>query len=100
MRFRYVSDLLERFRGYPPDRVRVRPAPGTATKNDVWRLKHERQSCEVVDGVLIDKPATFAGALITTRTVEVLNAWAAPDRRGFAVGPEPVIVLESGNVRL
>jgi hypothetical protein len=51
-----VADLLKQLGDIPPDRVRLYPAPGTATENDVIRvLDHENRPCELVDGTLVVK---------------------------------------------
>ncbi len=56
-----LADLLEQLGGITPDRVRFRPAPGTATEEDVLAIRHspERRLCEVVDGVLVEKAMGF-----------------------------------------
>jgi hypothetical protein len=51
-----VADLLERLGGIPAWRVRFRPAPGTATEQDVLAASREgKRVCELVDGVLVEK---------------------------------------------
>lgn len=49
-----LSELIERL-GVPPERIRCRPAPGTATEADVLRLDDQRVFCELIDGVLVEK---------------------------------------------
>jgi hypothetical protein len=51
-----LADLLERLGGIAPDRVRFRPAPGTATEADVIAVRERHQRiCELIDGVLVEK---------------------------------------------
>ncbi|HMB06053.1 MAG TPA: hypothetical protein VKP69_20265, partial [Isosphaeraceae bacterium] len=54
-----VADLLAQLGDIPPSRVLMRPAPGTATEQDVIALlnRHDRhkQLCELVDGSLVEK---------------------------------------------
>ena len=51
-----VADLLESLGDIPPERVRMRPLPGTATEDDVIAiLAREKRLCELVDGVLVEK---------------------------------------------
>ena len=46
-----LADLLEHLGGIAPERVRFRPAPGTATEEDVLAIHdHEGRLCELVDG--------------------------------------------------
>ena len=52
-----LADLLEQRGGIAPERVRFRPAPGTATEEDMMAIRNspERRLCELVDGVLVEK---------------------------------------------
>ncbi|HLN31126.1 MAG TPA: Uma2 family endonuclease [Gemmataceae bacterium] len=53
---RTIADLLKRLGNIPPERVRFRPAPGTATEQDVLDVEaHENRLCELVEGVLVEK---------------------------------------------
>jgi hypothetical protein len=51
-----AAELLERLGGIAPERLRLRPAPGTATERDLIDI-HDRESrlYELVDGVLVEK---------------------------------------------
>jgi hypothetical protein len=49
-----VADLLESLGDIPPERIRMRPLPGTATEDDVLAVHaSEKRLCELVDGVLV-----------------------------------------------
>ena len=51
-----LADLLKRLGNIPPHRVRARPAPGTATVQDVIEIEaKENRLFELVDGVLVEK---------------------------------------------
>ena len=55
-----LGDLLERLGGVPAERVRYFPLPGTATVADVVEIRdRERRLCELVGGVLVQKPIGF-----------------------------------------
>lgn len=54
---RTLKDLLEQLGGIPPSRVLLRPALGQATEADVIAIgRSENRLCELVDGVLVEKP--------------------------------------------
>jgi tRNA A37 methylthiotransferase MiaB len=56
-----VADLLESLGDIPPERIRMRPLPGTATEDDVLAVHaSEKRLCELVDGVLVEKPIEHA----------------------------------------
>ena len=50
-----IPALLDRLGGIDPARVRLRPAPGTATAEDAERLHDRGWSCELIDGTLVEK---------------------------------------------
>lgn len=52
-----IAELLEQLGDIPPERVRFKPTPGTATKRDLLRLLDKFNiQCELVDGTLVEKP--------------------------------------------
>src|SRR4051812_31126354 len=51
-----LADLQAHLGGVPAGRIRLFPAPGTATEEDaLWLEDHEDRLCELVDGVLVEK---------------------------------------------
>ena len=55
-----VADLIEHLGRIPPQRIRVYPAPGTATEQDVIDIQdREDRLYELVDGVLVEKAMGF-----------------------------------------
>jgi hypothetical protein len=60
-----LGELLDRLGGVPADRVRFNPLPGTATVADVLQIEaHEGRLCELVDGILVEKPMGYAESMI------------------------------------
>ncbi len=52
-----MGELLKQLGDIPPERVRLKPTPGTATKRDLLRLLDKFNiQCELVDGTLVEKP--------------------------------------------
>ena len=52
-----MADLLNSLGNIPPERIRMRPPPGTATEGDVIAVHaKEKYPCELVDRVLVEKP--------------------------------------------
>lgn len=95
--FRTVGALLEHLGGIPPQRVRLHPAPGTATENDI--LEADRL-CELVDGVLVEKPMGFEESLIAGYIIHLIHAFLAPQKLGVVSAPDGPIRLVPGLVRL
>ena len=54
------ADLVRRLGDVPLDRIRLRPAPGTATVEDVDRIEaRENRLFELVEGTLVEKAMGF-----------------------------------------
>jgi hypothetical protein len=47
------ADLHRRLGEVPLERIRMKPAPDTATEEDL--AKHHGRTCELIDGVLVEK---------------------------------------------
>ena len=76
--FQTVDDLLASLGGVSPRRVRMTPAPGTATVRDVIRLRDrdpERRLYELVDGTLVEKPMGAKESWIAARLIILLGMW-------------------------
>ena len=51
-----LAELLRQLGDIPPERVRLKPTPGTATKRDLLRLlEKDNILCELVEGTLVEK---------------------------------------------
>jgi Uma2 family endonuclease len=63
--FRTAADLQEYLGGIPAARIRLQPAPGEATEQDLLTIREqEGRICELVNGILVEKPmATFESRL-------------------------------------
>ena len=92
-----IRDLLRRLGDIAPDRVRLRPAPGTATVADL--LKAENAGCELVDGTLVEKPMGFRESLLAAFLVEVIGPFIRANRLGIRSGEDGPFRLLSGLVR-
>jgi len=93
-----LADLLERL-GVPAERVRWHPLPGTATKEDVVALDdHEDRLCELVDGVLVEKPMGFKESFLACVLIEVLRKFVVPRKLGLVAGEAGMMELSPGLV--
>jgi Uma2 family endonuclease len=72
-----LADLVERLGQVPLDRIRMRPAPGTATVEDVIRIEQdENRLCELVEGVLVEKVMGFRESLLAIAIAHYLREYA------------------------
>jgi Uma2 family endonuclease len=96
-----VAELLERLGNIPPDRVLLQPALGTATEQDVLRLaEHEDRLCELVDGVLVEKPMGTPEAVVAMAVSRALDVFVDDADLGIVLPPDGMLRLSPGLVRI
>jgi len=98
---RTLADLLDHLGGIPPERVRLDPLPGTATEADVLDVEqHENRLCELIDGVLVEKPEGYRESLLAAELLGLLREFVKPRNRGLLSGPDGMMRLFPGLVRI
>jgi Uma2 family endonuclease len=96
-----LADLLGVLGGIAPDRVRFRPAPGTATKEDVLEVERtENRLCELVNGVLVEKPMGYRESVLALALGSILRAFVERANLGIVSGPDGMTELFPGLVRI
>ncbi|MCE9561236.1 MAG: Uma2 family endonuclease [Planctomycetes bacterium] len=101
MTFTTLNDLLARFADYAPERIRLRPTPGTATKEDVLDIdRAEGKLCELIDGVLVEKAVGFKEALLATWLSTQLSVFARQRGLGVVLGADGTVELFPDQVRI
>ena len=96
-----MGELLKRLGGVSPDRVRLRPLPGTATEEDLLAI-HAREDklYELVDGVLVEKIMGTVESYLTCDLIYLLKAFLAGRDLGFLLGPDGAVRLMPGLIRI
>jgi len=98
---RTFADLMKTLGDIPADRIRLHPAPGTATEQDVLDiLDHEGRICELIDGVLVEKAMGHAESQLTLELGYYLIAFLRLRNLGIAAGPDGIMKLASGLLRI
>jgi Uma2 family endonuclease len=97
-----LAELVERLGGIPLERIRFRPPPGTATEDDVLAALEapRKRLCELIDGVLVEKPMGYSESLLAALLIEVLNAFVRPRNLGLVTAPDGTMRLWAGRVRM
>ena len=93
------ADLLDRLGNVPLDRIRVHPAPGTAIEDDLI-VGCEDRLCELVEGVLVDKPVGFHESLLATLIIRAVGRFLDDHDLGHVLGADTMLRLAPGLVRL
>jgi Uma2 family endonuclease len=96
-----LADLLEQLGGIAPSRVRFRPAPGTATEEDVLAIHaRDRRLYELIDGVLVEKAMGLRASFLAIALAAILLNFVRPRRLGIVTGADGMMRLVSGLVRI
>jgi Uma2 family endonuclease len=98
---RTLADLVERLGQIPLDRVRFHPAPGTATERDVLEIAaREDCLCELVDGVLVEKPMGYGESILASFIASMLGNFVRQHNLGHVTGEQGMMRLFPGLVRI
>ena len=96
-----IADLLDRLGGIQPARVRLCPAPGTATEVDVAAIEaRENRLFELVDGALVEKVMGYRESFIALLIGTALNNFVIPRKLGVVTGADGMMKLFPGLVRI
>jgi Uma2 family endonuclease len=96
-----VADLLEKLGGVPPERVRMKPLPGTATEEDLIAIQdRENRNCELIDGTLVEKPLGYLESFLALRLGHLLQNYLDQHDLGALVGEAGSTRLMPGLVRI
>jgi hypothetical protein len=78
-----MADFWQRLGQVPLERVHMTPAPGTAAEQDVLdAIDHHDRICELVDGVLVEKPTGYMESLLAMAIGELLRRFVRAHKLG------------------
>ena len=98
---RNVAELLKRLGGIPARRVRLVPTPGTATERDVLStIDHEGFLCELIDGVLVEKPMVLEESQLTVILLNFIYNHVLARNLGIVAGADGTMRLTTGLLRI
>lgn len=96
-----LADLMAYLGHIDLQRIRLHPAPGTATEQDVVTIhQREKRLCELVEGVLVEKAMGFQEACLAIALGSMLRAFVRPRNLGLISGADGMMRLASGLVRI
>ncbi len=96
-----LADALKQLGGVSPRRVRMHPAPGTATEDDLLTvLDHGNRLCELVDATLVEKPMGFRESYLAGELIRLLGNFVVEQDLGIVTAPDATLRLMPGLVRL
>ena len=92
-----LGELLHYIGDVAPDRVRIVPAPGTATIADL--LRPENEHCELVEGTLVEKPVGQTESFLAMYLSMLVNHFVVQHNLGYMTGEAGYYELPGGTVR-
>jgi Uma2 family endonuclease len=97
-----LADLHARLGSVPLHRIRCHPALGTATEADVLHSVEgeEKHLCELVEGVLVEKPMGYYESLLAGVLIQLLWNFLDEHDLGLVLGADATLRLAPGLVRL
>jgi hypothetical protein len=96
-----VADLAERFVAIPLWRIRRDPAPGSATERNLLAIHaRAKRLCELVDGILVEKPTGYEESVIAIEIARRLGNFVAKHKLGLVAGEGGMLKLARGLVRI
>ena len=96
-----LADLIAYLGHIDLQRIRLHPAPGTATEQDVVTIhQREKRLCELLEGVLVEKAMGFQEACLAIALGSMLRAFVRPRNLGLISGADGMMRLASGLVRI
>jgi len=99
--FHNGDEFLHSIGDVPMSRVVWDPWPGTATEEDLLILvERDQRPCELIDGTLVEKPMGYFESLIAVRLISALCNFVLPRELGLISGPDGMMKLLSGRIRL
>jgi Uma2 family endonuclease len=96
-----AAELLHNLGDIHPSRLRLRPAPGSATEHDLLDIRRrERRLYELVDGVLVEKVMGYMESSLAAWIIMLLADYFRQYDIGNVAGADGAVRLMAGLVRI
>jgi Uma2 family endonuclease len=96
-----LADLQEHLGGIPAQRIRLVPAPGCATEQDLVEIAdREDRLYELEDGVLVEKPMGWHEAILATWISSKIAVYLETNDLGQVLGADGPLKILPGIVKL
>src|SRR6266550_3417550 len=100
--FEDFAELLDHLGHIPPERIRLRPPPGSATEADVLAALEapRKRLCELIDGVLVEKSMGYTESVLGAHLIILLGSFVQSRNLGLVTAPDGTVRLWAGRVRI
>jgi Uma2 family endonuclease len=95
-----AGDVAGWLPGFPIDRIRVSPTPGTATEQDILDVQRQTgQICELIDGTLVDKVMASLESMLAAEIIFHVRAYLQTGDLGIVLGADGYLKILPDQVR-
>ncbi|MGO9110908.1 MAG: Uma2 family endonuclease [Thermoguttaceae bacterium] len=95
-----IADVHARLPGFPADRIRVYPTPGTATEEDVLQAEaRSNRICELIDGTLVEKTMATNESMLAVALAYFLCRYLDTNNLGTLAGEAGLLKILPGQIR-
>ena len=95
-----MAERLEELGHISADRLRLFPAPGTATVDDLMDANtHRKPLCELIDQTLVEKAGGFESSVVAATIGSIIARFVSSRRLGLVSGADGMFRLLASTVR-
>jgi Uma2 family endonuclease len=95
-----AAEMQAQLGGIPLERIRVVPTPGSATEQDLVRvLDSENRTCELIDGVLVEKTMGYFESRLAIALSVALETFLQQNDLGIVLGSDGTVRILRDQIR-
>ena len=95
-----MAERIAELGGIAAQRIRLEPAPGTATVEDLVHYNEAHSPpCELIDGTLVEKAVGYKSSLVAMTIGRILGNFVVPRKLGVISGADGMFRLIPGTTR-
>jgi len=95
-----IADVHAWLPGFPADRIRVYPTPGTATEQDVLEAEaRSNRICELIDGTLVEKTMASLESMLALELAYFIRCYLEANDLGMLAGGDGLLKILPGQIR-
>ena len=95
-----LADVCARLPGFPADRIRTYPSPGTATEQDILDAEARGgRICELIDGTLVEKTMASYESALAVALGYFLHIYMDTHKAGMLLGADGMLKILVDQIR-
>ena len=95
-----IADVHAWLPGFPADRIRIYPPPGTATEQDVLEAEaRSNRICELIDGTLVEKTMASVESMLAAALIYFIYRYLDLRNLGTVLAPDGLLKILPKQIR-